>query len=132
MTNEQYIVVSYFTAVGGGIVLAIVTAMIMRGPLRRAVGGVLSPLGRLMRRVLPAWLVLFVLLAFTMVSYFDCSHHSYQDIVKDRPHMINVTRTQSQYMLICLGLALLTYVLVLAVVLIIRPRVDESKQGAAG
>ena len=127
MTNEQYLVVSYFSAVVGGVVLAVVTAMIVRGPLRRAVGGAFRPLGRLVRRVLPAWLVLMVLLAFTMVSYFDCSHHSYRQIVEDRPHLISVTRTQSRYMLICLGLALLVYVLVLAVVLAVRPRVDEGK-----
>ena len=126
MTNEQYLIVSYFAAAGGGVVMAVITAMILRSPLRQAVGGILSPLGRLLRRLLPAWLILFVLFAFMTVSYFDCSHQTYQKIVTDRPHMIRVTHSQAQHMLLFAGVALFVYVLGLAVILVVRPRTVEG------
>jgi tellurite resistance protein TehA-like permease len=71
--------------------------------------------------MLPAWLVLLVLFAFTSVSYLDCHHDSYQDVVKDRGHMEHVTRTQASEMLNYLAVGLLTYTAALAIMLIICP-----------
>ena len=117
MTNEQYLVVSYFCAAAGGVIMAVILIAFLRKDLRRAVGSVVSPLGRLLGRVFPAWLVLTVLFAFMLVSYFDCSHHTYQEVVKDYPHMASVTRSQVQHMLIFTSIALFAFVLFLAVVL---------------
>jgi hypothetical protein len=71
--------------------------------------------------MLPAWLVLLVLFAFTSVSYLDCDHGTYQDVVKDRGHMEQVTRTQASDMLNYLAAGLLTYTAALAIILIISP-----------
>ena len=127
MTNEQYLIVSYFTAAGGGLVMAVITAALLRGALRQALRSVLSPLGRLLRRVLPAWLILAVLFAFMSVSYFDCTHHTYQEVVADRPHMIDVTRAQIQHMLLYVSIAMFAYTLGLAVMLAISPRIAGNE-----
>lgn len=121
MTNENYLIVSYFCAASGGVVGAVVTALLLRGSLRRAVAGVLGPVGRVFRRVLPAWLVLLVLFAFTSVSYLDCGHDTYQHVVEDRGHMEQVTRTQASRMLNYLAVGLLAYTAALAIMLIICP-----------
>lgn len=121
MTNEEYLVVSYFCAAGGGVAGAVLTALVLRGSLRRAVAGVLGPVGRLFRRVLPAWLVLLVLFAFISVSYMDCGHKTYQDVVTDRGHLEQVTRTQVSDMLNYLAVGLLAYTAALAIMLIICP-----------
>ena len=121
MTNEEYLIVSYFCAAGGGVVGAVLTALVLRGSLRRAVAGVLGPVGRVFRRMLPAWLVLMVLFAFTSISYTGCDHETYQDVVKDRGHMEQVTRTQASEMMNYLAVALLAYTGALAIMLIICP-----------
>ena len=121
MTNENYLIVSYFCAAGGGVVGAVLTALVLRGSLRRAVAGVLGPVGRVFRRMLPAWLVLMVLFAFTSVSYLDCHHKTYQDVVNDRAHLEQVTRTQASQMLNYLAVGLLAYTAALAIMLIICP-----------
>ena len=121
MTNENYLIVSYFCAAGGGVVGAVLTALVLRGSLRRAVAGVLGPVGRVFRRMLPAWLVLMVLFAFTSVSYLDCHHKTYHNVVKDRAHMEQVTRTQASQMLNYLAVGLLAYSAALAIMLIICP-----------
>ena len=100
---------------------AVLTALVLRGSLRRAVAGVLGPVGRVFRRMLPAWLVLMVLFAFTSVSYMDCDHDSYQDVVTDRGHMEQVTRTQASEMLNYLAVGLLAYTAALAIMLTICP-----------
>lgn len=121
MTNENYLIVSYFCAAAGGMAGAAATALLLRGPLRRAVAAVLAPVGRVFRRMLPAWLVLMVLFAFTSVSYLDCKHETYQHVVKDRAHMEQVTRTQASKMLNYLAVGLLAYAAALAIMLTICP-----------
>ena len=121
MTNENYLIVSYFCAAAGGLAGAAATALLLRSAVRRAVAAVLAPVGKVFRRVLPAWLVLLVLFAFTSVSYLDCDHSTYQEVVKDRAHMEQVTRTQASKMLNYLTAGLLVYAAALAVMLTICP-----------
>jgi len=128
VTNEQYLIVSYFAAAGGGLLAAVVTTVILRGPLRQSLRSAVLPLGRLLRRALPVWLILLVLCAFMSVSHLDCTHHTYQDVVTDRPHMIQVTRTQAQHMLFYLSAALFAYAISLAVMLAISHKAAGNKQ----
>ena len=100
---------------------AAATALLLRGPLRRAAASVSAGVGRVFRRALPAWLVLLVLFAFTSISYLDCQHSSYQEVIKDRQHLEEVTRSQASEVLkyICIGM--LSYALALAVAMAISP-----------
>jgi len=114
MTNEQYLYVSYFAAAVGGAGLAALTAMILAGPLRKATKAEILPyLGKLLRRAFPSWLILTALLGFISVTYFDCAHHTYAEIVADRAHLIDKTQEQVFQMTIFLAVALITYAVVL-------------------
>lgn len=128
MTNEQYLIVSYFTAGGSGVVLACVTGLVLRGPLRSAVARFSAPAQRLMGRTLFAWLLMGALLAFMSVGYFgDCSHHTYKSIVEDLPWMVGKTRQQAQNIFGCLLAGVLTYATALAIVLgLWRPAADTE------
>jgi len=129
MTNEQFLYVSYFSAAGAGVLLAIVTAVLLRNAVCRAMAGVaLKGLAQLAGRVLPAWLVLTVLLGFISVSYFDCSHQSYQSVVADREHMEAVSRNHAQTILFCLAITLTAFVVMLTILLCVtgRPRRDST------
>ena len=118
MTNEQYLIISYFTAAGGGVLAAISTGLVLRGPLRSAVALFTAAARRFMGRALFAWLVMGVLLAFTSVGYFGtCDHQTYQSIVEDMPWMVQKTRQQTESIFGYLLAGVLTYALALAVVL---------------
>ena len=121
MTNEQYLVVSYFAAAAAGVVASVLTALVLYKPLRGAVEMLLAPAGRLLRRLLPMWLILAVLFAFMSVSYLDCGHHSYREVVEDRPHLVNTTHSQARTMAAYLGVGLVSYCLALAIALIVCP-----------
>ena len=89
----------------------------------------MPPLGRFLRRLLPPWLILAVLFAFMATSYMDCSHHSYEDVVNDRLHMEDVTRSQATGMLAFLSVSLLAYGLVLTVALAVSHRKQPEGSG---
>lgn len=133
MTNEQYLHVSYFAAAVGGVALAALTAMILARPHRHATKGQTLPqLGKLLRRAFPSWLVLTVLLGFMSVTYFDCSHNSYAEIVADRAHLVDKSQEQVFLMSMCLAIALITYAVVLVLFLWARARAQRLKTKITG
>jgi hypothetical protein len=73
------------------------------------------------------------MLAFLSVSYFDCGHKTYESIVQDREHMVEITHSQVQAVFLWLLVALMAYSLGLAVMLALpwTKRTDKS-QGAKG
>ena len=117
MTNEQYLIVSYFIVAAGSVAAGAVTALFLRGPLRKAVAWIAAPVGRFLGRGFVAWTLLAVMLGFLSVSYFDCGHSTYQEVVRDRDHMVEVTHYQVAFMLMYLLIALMAYSLGLAVML---------------
>ena len=121
MDNERYLVVSYFAAAGIGVAMALATALVLGGPIRRALAAA-APLARLLRRALPPWLVLAVLLGFLSVTYFDCQHKTYQDIVANRYHLVEKTFEQGSHMAVYLASALVAYGLVLGIGLAAQAR----------
>ena len=123
MTNEQYLYTSYFAAAAAGVGLAVVTALILARPHRLATAGfVLRKLGSILRRALPTWLLLTVLLSFISVSYFDCGHTNYAQIVEDRPHLVCKTQDQVSRVSRYLAVALTGYGFVLMLFLWARAR----------
>ena len=129
MTNERYLIISYFAAAGGGLCLAVLTAALLSGPARRAVECLLAPVARTLRRLLPTWLILLVLFAFMSVSYLDCQHHDYQQVVQDRPHLEDVTHKQAENMLTYLCVGLLAYALALGLALVFCPGQRKTQRG---
>ncbi len=128
MTNEQYLRASYFIAAGGGVALAVLTAVLLRKEHARAMtAAAAGAVGRFLRRAFPAWLILAVLLGFASVGYFDCAHKDYHSITTDRPYLVQKTHEHASHILYFLATALLAYTLVLAVVLgILRKRDGQA------
>ena len=114
MTNETYLYVSYFAAVSLGLVLTFVILAILRGPHQEATAiATAKKVGSFMRRIFPSWLIIAVLLAFISVSYIDCAHKDYQQVVADRSYLVSKTREQVYTMLRWLAVALFAYCLML-------------------
>ncbi|HUX01249.1 MAG: hypothetical protein WBD63_09225 [Phycisphaerae bacterium] len=118
MSNESYLVVSYFAAAGAGVLLAVLTALFLSAPLSKALARVARPLGTVFRRFLPSWLILAVLLGFLSVTYYDCSHGTYQKIVADRHHLVQKNFEQGAGITQYLATALAAYGLVLGLSLL--------------
>ena len=122
MSNEQYLVVSYFTAVAAGVAMAVLTTLLLVGPLGKALAGAAAPLAQVLRRVLPVWVILAALLGFLSVSYFDCEHGTYEKIMADRPHLVATTFEQGGAMCRYVAAGLAAYAVALGLALFAHAR----------
>jgi len=122
MTNEQYLIVSYFAVAGAGVALAVLTTLVLMGPVKRALEGAVAPLARILRRALPAWLVLAALLGFLSVSYFDCAHTKYEQIVNNRPYLEKKNFEQGSQICRYAAVALAAYAAALGLALFAHAR----------
>jgi hypothetical protein len=129
MGNEPYLTVSYFAAAAAGVVGAVVVALVLRKALRRALAVCTSPLAHLLRRALPAWLILAVLLGFLSVTYFDCEHGSYETIVADREHLIGKTCEQGSTMSLYVAGGLVLFSLLVGLAIFAHARKGGETEG---
>ena len=130
MSNEQYLIVSYFF-VG---VLSTVIAMAVYAFLRRPLAGLAGVfpnrnLASVLRKLFPAGLLLPALAGFLSVSYHGC-HESYQSIIADRSYLVG--KNQEQLSTICLFLMLAVLVWGIVVLLSLRTRPKEPGRGGNG
>jgi len=119
VTNESYLVVSYFAVLV--LVTAIANACFL--VLRRSFEQLTQLLpkaqfARLLRVCFPVGIVLPALAGMLSVSFVSCTRGSYQEIVADRAYLIlknqEQARTSLHYLLIALGFWTLIVIAVLA------------------
>ncbi|MGD0459066.1 MAG: hypothetical protein ABSC21_15130 [Terriglobia bacterium] len=130
MSNEQYLIVSYFF-VG---VLSIVIAMAAYAFLRRPLAGLASAfpnrnLASVLKKLFPAGLVLPALAGFLSVSYQSC-HQSYESIIADRSYLVGKNQQQISAICFFLMLAVLGWGVVVLLSLVTQPK--QPGPGADG
>jgi hypothetical protein len=131
MSNEQYLIVSYFL-MGG---LAIVIAMAVYAYLRRPLAGLASTfpnrnLASILKKLFPAGLVLPALAGFLSVSYRSCQHESYRSIIADRSYLAGKNQEQLSAICFFLMLAVLAWGIVVLLSLVTQPK--EPGHGGNG
>jgi hypothetical protein len=122
MSNEQYLIVSYFF-VG---VLSTVIAMAVYAFLRRPLAGLAGVfpnrnLASVLRKLFPAGLLLPALAGFLSVSYHGC-HESYQSIIADRSYLVDKNQQQISTICFFLMLAVLVWGVVVLLSLVTQPK----------
>ena len=90
MENDTFLVVSYFAGCAVCLCVGLAAWWWLRRPIIEITGAVpRKPLGMVLRKSLPATLILFALAAFLSVSYRGCDERPYDRIVADRGFMIS-------------------------------------------
>jgi hypothetical protein len=95
MTNEHYLIASYFVAAALSAGLGAIAYLL----LRRSFGGVADAasgkrLSALLKRLFPWGLLFPALLGFVSVSYQGCNRTAYQEIVEDRGYLVAKNQEQ--------------------------------------
>jgi len=95
MTNERYLIASYFA----GAALSAGLGTIVYLFLRRPFGGVADAasgkrLSSMLKRLLPWGLLFPALLGFVSVSYQGCGRTTYEEIVQNRSYLVEKNQEQ--------------------------------------
>jgi hypothetical protein len=126
MTNERYLIVSYFVCA----TLAIALGVVVYLALRRSFAGVADAapgkgLPSMLKRLLPCGLVLPALFGFVSVSYQSCDRTTYTEIVASRGYL--VAKNQEQIASILLYILAAVVFWNLAALLILRVSCDGGE-----
>jgi len=96
MSNEHYLIVSYFVFALVSLALGVAAYRVLRRPFAAIAEAVAGLRGVMLRRTLALSLALAAVLGFLSVSYVDCNR-GYDQIVKDRSLMDEINRQQLQH-----------------------------------
>lgn len=97
MSNDHYLIVSYFVGFGLSLALAALTYQLFRESFGRIADAALTnSKSTFLKRALPVVLTVGATFAFLGVSYTDnsCETRTYAQVVKERPYMQERNRKQ--------------------------------------
>ena len=117
MSNEHYLIASYFAS--GAVSMALGTLVYLY--LRRPFGEIAESASRkwfaaILKKVFPFGLFFPALMGFISVSYASCNHETYEKIVQDRNYLVEKNQQQLSATLLSLVIAILVWSLLLVFV----------------
>lgn len=113
MTNEQYLIASYFLFGSLCVGLAVITYFILRRSFVETSDSLPGErLRAILKRIFPVGLLLPAILAFTSVSYETCDVDTYERAIQNRDYLIQRNQQQLSRTLLFLLIAVLFWDLV--------------------
>jgi hypothetical protein len=118
MTNERYLIASYFA----GAALSAGMGTMVYLFLRRPFGGVADAasgkrLSSMLKRLLPCGLLFPALLGFVSVSYQSCGRRTYEGIVQNRSYLVEKNQEQISSVLLYILVAVVFWDVVVFLIL---------------
>jgi len=126
MSNEHYLIVSYFVVGFVSLCLGLAAYSVLRRPfaaIAEAAGGLR---GAVLKRTLALSLALAAVLGFLSVSYLDCNK-GYDEIVKDRSYMNQINREQLQQAGNWIAFAVLAWGFIVVILLAVWRRKKQQE-----
>jgi hypothetical protein len=128
LTNEQYLIVSYFACAALSVAAGIMVYLYLRRPFAAVADAASGKhLPTILKRLFPCGLLFPALLGFLSVSYQGCGK-SYADIVASREYLFARNHEQISAILFCVVVAVLFWNLI--AILIMRSA-QHSKNGSS-
>lgn len=118
MTNERYLIASYFAVAAFSAGLGTMAYLFLRRPF----GGVAEAasgkrLSSVLKKLFP-WGMLFpALLGFVSVSYQGCNRHTYEEIVQDRSYLVEKNQEQLSSVLLYILVAVVFWNVIVLLIL---------------
>jgi hypothetical protein len=95
MTNEQYLIVSYFTVGALCVALAVAVYMFLRSSFVDILQHMPQKnMARILKRLFLIGIVFPALFGFLSVSFYSCSKDTYSEIIDDRGYLIEKNREE--------------------------------------
>lgn len=129
MTNEQYLVVSYFTTGLLSFAFALATYLLLRRSFIAVTQTVRGKLSNILRRLFFIVIILPALAGFFSVSFRSCSRDTYVKIIAERSYLVAKNQQQLSTSLSCIVITLLLWGLIILGAFIIK---KNHKNGESG
>jgi hypothetical protein len=127
VSNEQYLIGSYFIAAATCIGIGLLVFVLVRhsfGEITRIVPG--GRLGKILRNLLWCGIVIPAAGAFFSVSFRGCGKGDYQAIISDRPYLIAKNQAQIGACLSWVCIALLVLAIIIMLVFVCNGRAEKN------
>ena len=126
MTNEQYLIVSYFVCAALSLAAGILVYLYLRRPFAAVAAAASGKhLPTILKRLFPCGLLFPALLGFLSVSYRGCNE-SYESIIEHREHLVTINQQQISAILFYIVAAVLFWNLI--GILILRSAQRSNKE----
>jgi len=117
MTNEQFLIVSYFAVAAVSILLGTLVYFYLRRPFGEFMAAAPGKhFSSILKKLFPCGLIFPALLGFISVSYSSCNHDTYEKIVQSRQYLVEKNHEQLSSILLFLLIAILVWNVVLILV----------------
>ena len=128
MTNDKYLIVSYFISSALSIVLGTLVYLFLRRPFAGIVDATPSKhLRSILKRLFPVGLLFPALLGFVSVSYQSCGRHTYAEIVESRHYLVEKNQEQISSTLLSIVVAVLVWDAVILLLTKLAQRESNSQ-----
>ena len=128
MTNEEYLVVSYFVVGAFAVLVALATYLWLRPTIHKMTQKLSGKhLPRILKKVLPLSLFFSALLGFCSVTFRSCSKDTYEKIIADRAYLVAKNQEQLSATFFHLSVGILVFGLLVLGVLIARDYRDRKR-----
>ena len=118
MTNDHYLILSYFVCATLSVVLGTLAYLFFRHPFAAlATATSQNRLRSALKRLFPLGLVFPAVLGFVSVSYISCNRTSYEEIVQSRAYLFSKNQEQISSILLSIVTAVLVWDVVIIFVL---------------
>ena len=118
MTNDQYLIVSYFVCAAISVAAGILVYLYLRRPFAAVADAASGKhLPSLLKRLLPCGLVFPALLGFLSVTYQSCNRTTYTEIVESRSYLVTKNHEQISAILFYVLVAVLFWNLIALLIL---------------
>jgi hypothetical protein len=118
MTNDRYLIVSYFLGAASSGALGTLVYLFLRRPFGNLADAASSKrLPSILKRLFPVGLVFPALLGFVSVFYMSCSQNTYDQVIQDRKYLVERNQQQISLALLFILVAVLLWDLIILFVL---------------
>ena len=129
MTNEQYLIVSYFLVAATSLVIGFVAYAWLRSPFN-GVAAALPWKGMrdLLVRLFPIGILFPALIGFISVEYKGCNKETYAKVIADRSYLVGKNQEQISSSLDHVAWAVVGWALIVAILLIFARRSESTRR----
>jgi hypothetical protein len=126
MTNEQYLIASYFAVAGISLALGFGAYLWLKVPLH-AVARALpwKAVRELLVRLFPMGILLPALMGFISVRYIGCAADDYQHVIAERSYLVGKNQEQLSASLTYVIGAVCAWCVLVAILLAVKRRSDQ-------